>query len=78
MRIINNIDKQVEFVSIKVGDCFMFDNCLFMRINPIRERGYERDANVFCFMDCNITYVNEACLVTPVEAEIVIRHKGGE
>ena len=56
----------------------MFDNCLFIRINPVKERGYERDANAFCFVDNNITYVNEACIVTPVNAEIVIRSKGVE
>lgn len=75
MKITNNINKQVEFVSIKVGECFMFDNCLFIRINPVRERGYERDANAFCFVDNNITYVNEACVVTPVEAEIILSSK---
>ena len=75
MKIINTMDKRVEFVTIKIGECFMFDNCLFVRINPVKERGYERDANAFCFMDYNITYVNEACLVTPVEAEIIVRHK---
>lgn len=78
MKIINTINKQVEFVSIKVGECFMFDNCLFIRINPVKERGYERDANAFCFVDNNITYVNEACLVTPVSAEIIVHHIGVE
>ena len=78
MRIINAIDKKAEFASIKVGECFMFDNCLFVRINPVKERGYERDANAFCFMDNNVTYVNEACLITPVDAEIIIRSKGVE
>ena len=78
MRIIDNTDTSVEFSAIKVGECFMFDNCLFIRINPVKERGYERDANAFCFVDNNITYVNEACIVTPVNAEIVIRSKGVE
>lgn len=78
MKIINTINKQVEFVSIKVGECFMFDDCLFIRINPVKERGYERDANAFCFVDNNITYVNEACLVTPVNAEIIVHHVGVE
>lgn len=76
MKITNTINKQVEFVSIKVGECFLYDNCLFVRINSVKERGYEKDANAFCFMDYNITCVNEACLVTPVDAEIVIRSKG--
>ena len=78
MRIIDSADTSVEFFAIKVGECFMFDNCLFIRINPVKERGYERDANAFCFVDNNITYVNEACIVTPVNAEIVIRSKGVE
>ena len=76
MKITNPFDKQVEFITIKVGDCFMYDHCLFVRINPVKERGYEKEANAFCFMDNNITYVSEACLVTPVVAEIVIRSKG--
>ena len=78
MRIIDNTDTSTEFSAIKVGECFMFDKCLFIRINPVKERGYERDANAFCFVDNNITYVNEACIVTPVNAEIVIRSKGVE
>ena len=76
MRIIDNADTSVEFSAIKVGDCFMYDNCLFVKINPVKERGYGKDANVFCFVDNNITYVPEPCLVTPVDAEIVIRSKG--
>lgn len=78
MRIIDNTDTSVEFSAIKVGECFTFDNCLFIRINPVKERGYERDANAFCFIDNNITYVNEACIVTPVNAEIVIKSMGVE
>ena len=76
MKIINPFDKQVEFIAIKVGDCFMFDDCLFVKINPIKEDGYEKAGNAFCFVDNNVTYVPEPCLVTPVGAEIVIRSKG--
>ena len=76
MKIINPFDKHVEFVAIKVGDCFMYDNCLFIRINPVKERGYEKEANAFCFMDNNITYVPESCLVIPVDAEIVLKSRG--
>lgn len=76
MKIVNTIDKKVEFVHIKVGECFMYDNCIFVRINPVKERGYEKDANAFCFVDTNITYVPEACLVTPVDVEVIIRSKG--
>lgn len=76
MRIVNNADTSVEFVAIKVGECFYYDNCLFIKINPVKERSYQKDANAFCFADNNITYVPMACLVTPVEADIVIRRKG--
>lgn len=75
MRIVNTIDKPVEFVHIKVGECFIYDDCLFVRMNPVKERGYKKEANAFCFVDNNITYVPMACLVTPVEADIVIRSK---
>ena len=76
MRIINSADTSVEFAAIQVGECFYYDNCLFIKINPVKERGYQKDANAFCFADNNITYVPMACLVTPVEADIVIRRKG--
>ena len=76
MKVIDNTDTSVEFYTIKVGECFIFDNCLFIRIKPVKE--YERDANAFCFVDNNITYVHDACVVTPVNAEVVIRSKGVE
>ena len=76
MKIINPSDKHIEFVELNVGDCFMFDNCLFVKINPIKEKGYEKAGNAFCFVDNNITHVPEPCLVLPVEAEVVIRSRG--
>lgn len=75
MRIVNTIDKHVEFVHIKVGECFIYDNCLFVRMNPVKERGYKKEANAFCFVDNNVTHVPEAWLVTPVDVEVVIRSK---
>jgi hypothetical protein len=76
MRIINNVDKKVEFASIKVGDCFLYDNCLFIKMNPVKPN--EHAANAYCFVDNAIACVPKAMLVTPVEAEIVIRSKGVE
>lgn len=76
MRIINNVDKKVEFASIRVGDCFLYDNCLFIKMNPVKPN--EHAANAYCFVDNNIACVPQAMLVTPVEAEIVIRSKGVE
>ena len=76
MKIIDNSTTSIEFSAIEVGECFLFDNCLFIKINPVKERGYQKDANAFCFADNNITYVPMACSVTPVEADIVLRSKG--
>lgn len=76
MRIVNNIDKKVEFVHIKVGECFIYDNCLFVRMN--RTKNNEHAANAYCFVDNNVACVPQACLVTPVDAEIVVRSKGVE
>ena len=76
MRIIDNTDTSVEFYAVKVGDCFMFDNCLFIKIDPTRRHGYEKVGNALDLVTYTITNVPEACLVTPVNAEIVIRSKG--
>jgi hypothetical protein len=76
MKIINNADKQVEFVHIKVGECFMYDNCLFIKMTPVKNN--EHAANAYCFVDNNIACVPQAVLVTPVDAEIIIHSKGAE
>jgi hypothetical protein len=76
MKIINTLDKQVEFVSIKVGECFMCDNCLFMKINPVKNNNHT--VNAYCFVDNNFASIPQAMLVLPVDAEIVIRSKGVE
>lgn len=73
MRIINNVDKRVEFVSIEVGECFTHDNCLFIKASPTKSSG---SANAFCFVDNAMACIPQTCLVTPVEAEVVIRSKG--
>ena len=74
MRIINNADKRVEFASIKVGDCFFYDNCLFIKMLHLEKCGYS--ANAYCFVDNTIACVPQSMLVTPVDAEIVVRSKG--
>ena len=76
MKIINNADKRVEFVSLKVGDCFMYDNCLFVKMNTAKIT--ESSPNAYCFVDNVVAYVPQAMLVTPVEAEIIIHSKGVE
>lgn len=76
MKIVNNLDKKVEFVHIKVGECFIYDNCLFVRMNPVKNNVHA--ANAYCFVDNNIACVPQSCLVTPVDAEVVIRSRGVE
>ena len=76
MRIIDKVNKQVEFVSIKVGECFMYDNCLFVKMNS--SKNADHAANAFCFVDNNVACVPQAMLVSPVDAEIIIRSKGVE
>ena len=77
MKIINTIDKRVEFVSIKVGDCFLYDNCLFVKMNPIKANT-EHSPNAFCFIDNYVAYFEPGWNVTPVNAEIIIHSKGVE
>lgn len=76
MKIIDNANTSVAFSAINVGDCFYYDGCLFIKINPVNELGYDRVANAFCFVDNNITHVPDNWNVTPVSADIVIRSKG--
>lgn len=78
MKIVDNANTSVEFSAVKVGDCFYYDRCLFIKINPVNELGHDRVANAFCFVDNNITHVPESCLVIHVDAEIVIKSKGVE
>lgn len=78
MRIIDKADTSVEFSTIKVGECLYSDKCLFIKINPVNEKGYEKPANVFCFADNNITYIPDDWNVIPVNAEIVVKSKGVE
>ena len=76
MKIINTIDKQVEFSTIKIGECFYYDKCLFMRMNPVTNSNHS--PNALCFVDNCVAYLDPHWHVTPVNAEIVIRSKGVE
>lgn len=76
MKIVNNLDKTVEFVHIKVGECFIYDNCLFVKMNPVKNN--VNAANAYCFVDNTIACVPQACQVIPVDAEVVIHSKGVE
>lgn len=76
MRIIDNTNTSVEFSAIKIGDCFYYDNCLFIKINPVKEEHHTNACNAFCFADNNIASVPQNWIVTPVEAEVIIRSRG--
>ena len=76
MKITNNADKKIEFFDVKVGDCFMYDNCLFIKMNPVKQN--EGSPNAFCFVDNAVACVPQSCLVAPVSAEIVVHSKGVE
>ena len=78
MRIIDNANTSVEFSAIKVGECFYYDNSLFIKIEPVVEAGYKKPANALCFTDNRIAEVPGDWNVTPVNAEIVIRSGGVE
>lgn len=72
MRIINKCDARVEFAAIRVGDAFLYDSCLFVKMNQLTKN------NAYCFVDNAVACVPQAVLVTPVEAEIIIYSKGVE
>jgi hypothetical protein len=67
----------VEFASLKVGDCFLYDNCLFIKMHPVKE-GRPNACNAFCFVDNCIAFFRPDHTVTPVEAEIIIHNKGAQ
>ena len=76
MKIIDKANTTIEFSAIKIGQCFLYDNCLFVKMNPVKIT--DSSPNAFCFVDNAVACVPQACLVTPVEAEIIIRSKGVE
>ena len=75
MKIINNFNQAATFSSIKVGECFMYDNCLFIKMHPAK-----KDANfswnAFCFVDNAIAQFKDEWHVIPVDARVVINGKG--
>ena len=75
MRIIDKANTTVEFSSLKVGDCFLYDNCLFIKMHLIKE-DRPNSCNAFCFVDNCVAFFRSDHTVTPVEADIVIRSKG--
>ena len=74
MRIIDKTSTTVEFSSLKVGDCFLYDSCLFVKMNPVKPN--DRAANAYCFVDNTIVCISQDWSVTLVDAEIIIHSKG--
>ena len=75
MRIINNLNKLVEFRHVKVGDFFMYEDSLFFRIEPIQEAGCFNLANSLCFTDNRVIHIPNDWHVTPVDVTITIDNK---
>lgn len=75
MRIIDNANTTIEFSALKNGDCFLFDNCLFIKMNAVKENS-PNSCNAFCFVDNAVAFFRNDCSVTPVDAEVVIRSRG--
>jgi hypothetical protein len=74
MKIIDKANTTVEFSVLKVGQCFLYDNCLFIKMNPVKPN--DNAANAFCFIDNAIAHFRPEYAVTPVEADITIHSKG--
>ena len=72
MRIINKVNAVTAFINLSVGDCFLYDNCLFIKINSTAKAPH----NAFCFVDNATCIFKDEWQVCPVEAEIIIRSKG--
>jgi hypothetical protein len=71
MRIVDKADITVEFSKIKVGECFLYDRCLFIKMQPTKYNLY----NVFCFVDNAVAMFKDDWQVTPVDAEVIVRSK---
>jgi hypothetical protein len=74
MKIVNNLNKRVDYRDIKIGECFMYDNSLCLKIQPAGNN--VKAVNSVCFMDNALFNVMPDTKVTPVEATITISSKG--
>ena len=72
MRIINKLTAVASFSEINVGECFMYDNCLWLKIS---NTSHQAKCNAFCFVDNSTTNFTFDWQVIPVDAEITIRNK---
>lgn len=72
MRIINKLAVTMPFSEINTGDCFMYDNCLWLKIDST---AHQAKCNAFCFVDNSTTNIPFDWQVIPVDAEITIRNK---
>ena len=75
MRIVNNLNKLIEFRHVKVGDFFMYDDSLFVRVEPVKEKGSFNILNSLCFTDNRVIFIPGDWHVTPVDVTITIDSK---
>lgn len=73
MVIVNNLNKLVTFGEVKVGECFIYDNSLYIRISPIGRD--TRAINALCFTDYIPVFMHPDWHVTPVHAVVTINTK---
>ena len=74
MRVFDNTSTSVEFSTIKVGECFYYDNCLFVKSRPLTHA--HKTANCFCFIDNTLGHIQDFQSVIPAEVDLIVRRKG--
>ena len=72
MRIINKVNATATFAELRPGDCFLYDNCLFIKFNSTVKAPH----NAFCFVDNATCIFKDEWQVCPVDAEITIYGRG--
>jgi hypothetical protein len=74
MRVVDRTEMLVEFSNIKVGECFYYDNCLFIKAHSLEKHGFVE--NAFCFIDNCLCHFKDDWQVIPAEAEITVVKRG--
>ena len=68
-------DKRISvntFERIKNGQCFMIDNCLFIKVGYFNEEEHGEVFNCVCLNDGSFYYASDDDQIEFVNAEIVI------
>ena len=75
MKVINHAKEKVEFFKLNPGDCFYYDDCLYMKTWPADKR-HVAAVNCVCFVDNKICFFQDDVMVTRAEAEVIIHSTG--